>query len=81
MNQTATINSSQVASATISVDGGPATDYDGFDVGVAGRTVNIWESFAADEMHNINSQREDEPVRSVVIVADLHDGSTVTFAS
>ena len=84
MNSTSeTLTSDQIDTATISVDGGEPTDYDGFDTNVVGADFLVDIDFATAELANINSQREEgeDPYTSVSIVARLHDGTTVEWAS
>ena len=77
------LTSDQIDTATISVDGGKPTDYDGFDTNVAGADFLVDIDFATAELDNINSQRREGegPFTSVTIVARLHDGTTVEWAT
>jgi len=80
---TTTTASDQIDTATISVDGGEPTDYDGFDANVVGADFLVDIDFATAELDNINSQREEGegPFTSVTIVAQLYNGTTVEWAT
>ena len=79
-----TLTSDQIETATISVDGGEPTDYDGFDANVVGADFLVGDfDFATAELDNINSQRREGegPFTSVTIVARLHNGTTIEWAT
>jgi len=80
---TATLTSDQIDTATISVDGGEPTDYEGFDANVVGADFLVDIDFATAELDNINSQRREGegPYTSVSIVARLHNGTIVGWAT